>query len=351
LLDRFLQVDPEATQYADFSAYHYAGNNPVLLNDPTGATYADDMWQEFQAGPDFDPRETQDGGSQGWGHSTNGYEDFPNSFYGSSRGLTGPTSGNHWSDGMQYRDWTLHGGSDTYRRNMAAGALDVGGNQYVVGSDGQMVALTERGGVLGHYEPYNYVEDGVIVVSHRFVATQQGATGNLVLSFLPLKEKAFAGSNWDLKTVRSLEEAAGVVANCKNSAGKLKNLIILSHGSRKHLNLAYTFEAVDLSYQNEMANFFTSLLGQVDTGGDILFYGCRAGLELGVAMQEYVRCDVNIYMNMDPSSGLLSTQGDYFFRMDTPITMFYENGVRNVTTGAIYRDITVGRNGTITPER
>jgi RHS repeat-associated protein len=115
-LGRFLQVDPEATRYADFSTYHYAGNNPVLLNDPSGATYADDMWQEFQAGPDFDPRETQDGGSQGWGHSTNGYADFPNSFYGSSRGLVGPGSGNHWSNSADFssptRDHFLLSSSD-----------------------------------------------------------------------------------------------------------------------------------------------------------------------------------------------------------------------------------------------
>ena len=28
-----------ATKFASYSAYHYAGNNPVMLNDPTGADF------------------------------------------------------------------------------------------------------------------------------------------------------------------------------------------------------------------------------------------------------------------------------------------------------------------------
>jgi RHS repeat-associated protein len=36
VLGRFLQVDPLATMYANMSSYHYAGNNPVMLNDPLG---------------------------------------------------------------------------------------------------------------------------------------------------------------------------------------------------------------------------------------------------------------------------------------------------------------------------
>ncbi len=38
-LGRFMQVDPLATKFASYSAYHYAGNNPVMLNDPTGADF------------------------------------------------------------------------------------------------------------------------------------------------------------------------------------------------------------------------------------------------------------------------------------------------------------------------
>jgi RHS repeat-associated protein len=36
-LGRFMQVDPMATKYASLSGYHYAYNNPVMNNDPSGA--------------------------------------------------------------------------------------------------------------------------------------------------------------------------------------------------------------------------------------------------------------------------------------------------------------------------
>jgi RHS repeat-associated protein len=37
VLGRFMQVDPLASKYSSFSAYHYAFNNPILFNDPNGA--------------------------------------------------------------------------------------------------------------------------------------------------------------------------------------------------------------------------------------------------------------------------------------------------------------------------
>jgi RHS repeat-associated protein len=38
-LGRFVSVDPLAEEYGSLSAYHYAGNNPIMINDPTGADY------------------------------------------------------------------------------------------------------------------------------------------------------------------------------------------------------------------------------------------------------------------------------------------------------------------------
>ena len=36
-LGRFFQIDPMADQYHSLTTYQYAGDNPVLTNDPTGA--------------------------------------------------------------------------------------------------------------------------------------------------------------------------------------------------------------------------------------------------------------------------------------------------------------------------
>jgi RHS repeat-associated protein len=37
VLGRFMQVDPLATKYGSLSSYHYAFDNPVMFNDPSGA--------------------------------------------------------------------------------------------------------------------------------------------------------------------------------------------------------------------------------------------------------------------------------------------------------------------------
>jgi len=67
----------EASDY--MTAYQYALKNPLMFNDPNG-----DVAQ------------------------------FTNHRIGSE-------SGNHWSNGMQYSDWTLYGGSATYGAGLEAG--------------------------------------------------------------------------------------------------------------------------------------------------------------------------------------------------------------------------------------
>ncbi|MBS1559026.1 MAG: hypothetical protein JST69_09915 [Bacteroidetes bacterium] len=37
LTGRFMQVDPLAHMSSDLTPYHYANNNPVVFNDPSGA--------------------------------------------------------------------------------------------------------------------------------------------------------------------------------------------------------------------------------------------------------------------------------------------------------------------------
>ncbi len=52
VLGRFHQVDPMADSYGSFSTYHYAGNNPINMNDPTGAMWSAD-WEAEYTGNDF----------------------------------------------------------------------------------------------------------------------------------------------------------------------------------------------------------------------------------------------------------------------------------------------------------
>jgi hypothetical protein len=47
-LGKFLQVDPMADKYGSLTPYNYAGNNPVIFNDPMG----DDFWDDIVNDPD-----------------------------------------------------------------------------------------------------------------------------------------------------------------------------------------------------------------------------------------------------------------------------------------------------------
>jgi RHS repeat-associated protein len=79
-LGRFIAVDPKAESAESFTTYQFAGNNPLIYNDPMG-----DVMR------------------------------LGDSNYTIPSHRIGPGSGNHWSDGIGYPDRSLDGGSDTYR--------------------------------------------------------------------------------------------------------------------------------------------------------------------------------------------------------------------------------------------
>ena len=72
--------------------------------------------------------------------------------YGAPSHRMGPGSGNHWSDGIEYSDWSPTHGSEIYRAGLAAGMTDIGGTLYHIGSDGSRSRWDSRNGQLGWYE-------------------------------------------------------------------------------------------------------------------------------------------------------------------------------------------------------
>ena len=159
-------MDPLAEQYGSYSAYHYSGTNPVMLNEPNG-----DRYMQIQA-----PRYSA------------GYESMM--AYASGGGSIGIGSGNNWGDGIDFSDWTSVGGSQMYRDALTSGAIEMGGKLYALDGEGNLVPLTESNGSLGHWEQYSYTDYGesysnngvtyvgVPVTAARFVA-QQGGPGTL----------------------------------------------------------------------------------------------------------------------------------------------------------------------------
>lgn len=110
VLGRFQGVDVLALAYAGHNPYQFGLNNPLKYNDPTGAK---------AAGP----------------------------------GYTGPGSGHHWTDGIGNSDWSLWGGSETFRTNLSAqkagAAIHYSGGQWrtMNGND----PVESNGSSIGYY--------------------------------------------------------------------------------------------------------------------------------------------------------------------------------------------------------
>ena len=89
-LGRMLQVDPYASSFNSLTPFNYAGNSPMMMNDPTGG---------YMAPP------------EGWSP--------PKAVAGTYHGkMAMPGSNDHWADGIGNEGWTLWGGdSDWYPDN------------------------------------------------------------------------------------------------------------------------------------------------------------------------------------------------------------------------------------------
>jgi hypothetical protein len=79
-LGKFLQVDPMADKYGSLTTYNYAGNNPVIFNDPNGDDFWDDIMQlpsgSTWENPDKEEQDYQPGVSPfGWMQEANARAD------------------------------------------------------------------------------------------------------------------------------------------------------------------------------------------------------------------------------------------------------------------------------------
>ncbi len=136
-LGRMTAIDPLAAKYSSWSPYNYAFNDPVALNDPTGAEpyYNHDYIMEHE----FDVAGPVPG--MGNDNFVADYQDL-NPFGNRQIGLSGSLgsqglgghiyygSGGNWADGIRYNDWTLAGGSNSFRQGLANGLTEIGGRLY-----------------------------------------------------------------------------------------------------------------------------------------------------------------------------------------------------------------------------
>lgn len=99
-LGRFAQIDPLATSDHTLTPYHYAGNDPISFNDPSGLARR----QQNNGGFGDESERRQDGTSGGWGMDAGGsasaWRDGAgssgNSFWDVVRRLFGFSDGGYW---------------------------------------------------------------------------------------------------------------------------------------------------------------------------------------------------------------------------------------------------------------
>lgn len=347
-MGRFLQVDGLATVSHNQSVYQFAGNNPIMFNDPTGLT------QEASNANAWD--------EEGFGNVNRGNGGggamIPVRLHGSvwEYARTGPGSGRHWTDHvatvernavMMSRStfdnfYGIH--SDEERREFwrKQGQQVTGYMTYVIGADGNIVGDIE------------ITVDDVETTAYILGAQQQQVgAGNLVISFVPIEHGGYKGTAWDVSPANSLQDALRIAIDYRNKYG-LQNLILLSHGRSNSLSLGDTkFSTHDLIWHTYNLADMISLFNTVNSGGTLLFYGCTAGRLLGPPLQEYARCDINTYMNTNFNVGIsINDQRKNAVKMNGPITEPISRdypGLLNLRDGSFTYDMIINSNGSFKP--
>jgi len=193
-LGRFQSIDPLTPIIPGLSPYHFAYNNPVVFNDPLGLIGGD-----------------------------------------GNNNRIAPGSGNHWSDGIKYSDWSLSGGSETYRTGLASGLTDIGGTLYRFNSDGTRDPLKEKNGQAGFWEDIGFTDywyeegefysnPGVMSVFHP-LRVQNGETcskGNEISDFGYLNFIAAQFTIWGSTAAIAANNARPLYTGVKEWANTVK---------------------------------------------------------------------------------------------------------------------------------
>lgn len=330
-LGRLTSVDPMATKFASYSAYHYAGNNPVIFNDPTGADFTVTV-----------PHPTK----PGYWQVITQKVDVPASYAGNE-------AADRYKKFVEESPALRHYAEMLQKQEQDAATLQWIQNIFNSVPAGQNATITPNADGSGYYyeSMTSYVDtDGQVTVESRmnFVAQQRSA--NVILNFSNESFTLRGGSGWDLRSVCSMEEATKYL-NSLNSAGrKINNLVLIGHGNYEHITLGDN--GIIVSNRSggittpETLNKLNHILTEVSIGGNVLIVGCKAGGIFGAALQNYVRNDINVFMNSD-----YSTLGRY--DSDTGIVFGRNIGVKNGAfkniTGngsSSYQNISLNINGT-----
>lgn len=112
------------------------------------------------------------------------------------------------------------------------------------------------------------------------------------------------------------------------------NLMLVGHGNYEHMTLGK--EGMIQSFEGKIITpkslaKLNTILQHVVAGGNVVITACNADKEFGPVFQNYIRCDINVFMNQ-------STSIVPFYTSDGAVIFGNNLGTKNGT----FRNITTG---------
>ena len=270
-LGRFMQQDPLAAAEYWKSPFAYAGNNPIMFNDPTGLLKA--TYEEF------------------W------------SFIELALGGYGGT----WSD---------DDGQHLFSTNTEQQSWVTAYNQMT--NDGGAGTITPRYGVSSVTAYGSTLKTNYAIVGYTYVPRQEPPSVNLMISFIP-NTNFPQETLWESGIASNLMEALAIAQSYIDRGVSIKNLVLISHGnmSESHfgrvsgntpdgdLLSAYKVNEGRKKYKvdSDVVNKFLALINLVQKDGSVLLTACRAGNLLGDALKGNIRTDIHLFMNRNYTLG------------------------------------------------
>jgi hypothetical protein len=139
-----------------------------------------------------------------------------------------------------------------------------------------------------------------------------------------------------------------------NSIGRTPvNVLVVVHGNYEHITVGEENGVIVSDYSGNMRTpttlaEFNRMLAEISPGGNVLIVGCRAGGPFATALQNNVRCDINIYLNSTLSE-LERYDSDTGIAFNKNIIKTGTGYIRNITKDPngndLYKNVSINPNG------
>jgi RHS repeat-associated protein len=342
-LGRFFQVDPLAHKSSDFTPYHYAGNNPIIANDPSGLDkmYWDESW-----------------GPAPW--------IMPSGGGGASGAIDEAVSiGEQWiQDGIQrMNEYIDQANSDGVTLTGVAAqqliaAYGRGGGAEIDVVNGQVSSINYTNGT-GSTGSWNSIT-GYISAKQQMAGLNASindedyhapkGTGNLVISFIESDQAKLAGDQWNYYRATGIVDALSYAEKYASENG-LVNLVLLSHASGGNLKFdSDVLTPRDFSDPSGLGVAFYDLIDLVNSAGRVAIIGCNAGLGVGGALSSGLDDNgPSVYINSSRTDAVVSDYRNGQLIYNVPMNSYLSGTWTNATNGATYGGLILTTLGSISP--